>query len=109
MNRNAIFLGAALLSFLSALSYAQAPVPFVNQQLVPDATAPGGAEFTLTVNGAGFVSSSVVNWNGSALATQFVSGSRLTATVPAKDIATASTASVTVVTPLVPSVFQLAA
>jgi hypothetical protein len=84
---------------VSVLSYAQAPVPFVNQPLVPDATPPGGAQFTLTVNGTGFVSSSVVNWNGNALVTQFVSGSQLTATVPAEDIATASTASVTVVNP----------
>jgi len=99
MKRHAIFLGAALLSFASVLSYAQAPAPFVNPQLIPDATAPGGAQFTLTVNGTGFVSSSVVKWNGDALVTQFISGTQLTATVPATDIATATTASVTVVTP----------
>lgn len=75
------------------------PVPLINQPLVPDAVAPGGSEFTLTVNGTGFVAASVVNWNGSALATTFVSGSQLTATVPAADIAIASTASVTVVNP----------
>jgi hypothetical protein len=90
---------AILLALLSVLSYAQAAVPFVNLPLVPDATAPGGPQFTLTVNGTGFVSGSVVKWNGNALATQFVSGSQLTATVPAVDIATASTASVTVVNP----------
>ena len=90
---------AALLSFASVLSYAQAPVPFINQPLVPGATPPGGAQFTLTVDGTGFVSSSVVNWNGNALATHYVSGSQLTATVPAEEIAMASTASVTVVTP----------
>ena len=99
MKRHATFLSAALLSFVSVLSYAQAPVPFVNQQLVPDATAPGGAQFTLTVNGTGFVSSSVVKWNGDALVTQFISGTQLTAIVPAEDIAKATTASVTVVTP----------
>ena len=90
---------AILLAFLAALSYAQAPVPFINQPLVPDATPPGGAQFTLTVNGTGFVSSSVVNWNGNALATQFVNGSQLTATVPAADISKASTGWVTVVNP----------
>src|SRR5438105_14977378 len=42
------------------------PVPLINQPLVPDAIAPGGAGFTLTVNGTGFVSGSEVNWNGSA-------------------------------------------
>ena len=99
MRKHATLFGAVLLGLVSAVSYAQAPVPFINLPLVPDATAPGGAQFTLTVNGTGFVSNSVVNWNGSALATQFVSGSQLTATVPAADIATASTGRVTVVTP----------
>jgi len=75
------------------------PVPLINQPLVPDAVAPGGADFTLTVNGTGFVSASVVNWNGSALATTFVSDSQLTAMVPAADIATDSTGSVAVVSP----------
>jgi len=75
------------------------PVPFVNQPLVPDATAPGGSGFTLTVNGTGFVPSSVVLWNGGPRATQFVSQGRLTVTIPATDIAKAGTASVTVVSP----------
>jgi len=75
------------------------PLPLINQPLVPDATAPGGPQFTLTVNGTGFVSNSIVNWNGSPLATTFVSGSQLTAVVPAADVATASTGWVTVVNP----------
>ena len=75
------------------------PVPLINQPLVPDAVAPGGPAFTLTVNGTGFVSSSVVNWSGSARTTTFFSGSRLTAAITAADIATAGTASVTVVNP----------
>ncbi|MBZ5564256.1 MAG: FG-GAP-like repeat-containing protein [Acidobacteriia bacterium] len=74
-------------------------VPFVNQPLVPTAAAPGGQEFVLTLNGAGFVSGSVVQWNGSALPTQFITSSQLTATVPAADIAAAGTASVAVVNP----------
>jgi hypothetical protein len=75
------------------------PVPLINQPLVPDAIAPGGADFTLTVNGTGFVSGSVVNWNGSDRATTFVSGLELTVTILASDIVTATTASVTVVNP----------
>jgi hypothetical protein len=75
------------------------PVPLINQPLIPDAVAPGGGGFTLTVNGTGFVSDSVVNWNGSARATTFVNSSQLTAAILASDIATASTASVTVVNP----------
>ncbi len=99
MKKYAILLGTILLGLASALSYAQAPVPFINLPLVPDATPPGGPEFTLTVNGTGFVSNSVVNWNGVPLATQFVSQGQLTATVPAANIATASTANLTVVSP----------
>jgi hypothetical protein len=75
------------------------PVPLVNQPLVPTATAPGGAGFTLTVNGTGFVSASAVNWNGTPLSTTFVNNSQLTATVPASNIAKASTASITVSSP----------
>ncbi|MGA9511869.1 MAG: Ig-like domain repeat protein [Candidatus Sulfotelmatobacter sp.] len=84
---------------LTAIAFAQNPVPFTNQPLVPDATAPGGTAFTLTVNGAGFVPVSVVKWNSSPRATTFVSSSQLTAKILASDIAKASTASVTVVNP----------
>ncbi len=61
------------------------PVPFIDDPLVPTSIAPGGAGFTLTVNGTGFVSGSRVNWNGTALTTSFVSTSRLTASVPGAD------------------------
>jgi hypothetical protein len=84
----------------SAITLAQtSPVPLIDQPLVPDAAAPGGAGFTLTVNGTGFVSGSVVNWNGAMLATTFVASSQVTATVPATDIAVPGTASVTVTNP----------
>lgn len=75
------------------------PVPLINTPLVPTSVAPGGAGFTLTVNGTGFVSGATINWNGTALTTTFVSGSQLTAAVPAGDIATAGTAWVTVTNP----------
>ena len=42
-----------LLAPLATTAFAQNPVPFIDQPLVPDAAAPGGAGFTLTVNGAG--------------------------------------------------------
>jgi len=81
----------------SASAWAQSnPVPLFNQPLVPDAVAPGGSSFTLTVNGTNFVSGSVVQWNGSVLATSFVKSTQLTATVPSSDIATVGTASVIV-------------
>jgi hypothetical protein len=75
------------------------PVPLINQPLVPDAAVPGGKGFTLTVNGTGFVSGSVVNWDGSGRATTFVSSSQLTASILDSDIRKASTAAVTVVSP----------
>jgi uncharacterized repeat protein (TIGR01451 family) len=75
------------------------PVPLLNLPLGPDAAAPGGAAFTLTVNGTGFVSGATVDWNGSPRTTTFISGHQLTATINAADIAAAKTASVTVVNP----------
>jgi hypothetical protein len=84
----------------SAMALAQSnPVPWVNQPLVPTVVLPGGPSFTLTVNGTGFVSGSAVQWDGTALPTTFVNVSQLTATVPASDIATARTASITVFNP----------
>jgi uncharacterized protein YfaP (DUF2135 family) len=99
MKKHATLLGVVLLGFVSVLSYAQAPVPFVNQPLVPDAIAPGSAGFELTLNGTGFVTGSVVNWNGSARATTFVSSSRLTAAILPSDIAKPGSGRVTVVNP----------
>jgi len=78
---------------------AQNSVPFVYQPLIPTATEPGGPGFTLTVTGTGFVDGSVVQWDGVALPTIFVSNSQLTATVPPEKIATAQTPLVTVVNP----------
>ncbi len=98
MNLARMLCQCVLFAALTALAQTN-PVPLVNQPLVPTATAPGGAGFTLTVNGTGFVSGSEVNWNGTALSTTFVSSSQLTAAVPASDIATASTASITVSSP----------
>jgi hypothetical protein len=90
-----------LLWFVSSFgsAFAQNPVPFVNQPLIPTAVAPGGPEFTLTVHGTGFVSGATVDWNGAPLTTTFVSSSERTASVPAANVATAGTASVTVVNP----------
>jgi len=75
------------------------PVPVSSQPLIPDAIRPGAAGFKLTVNGTGFVSGSVVKWNGSARTTTFVSSARLTASILASDIAKLGTAAVTVVNP----------
>ena len=79
--------------------FAANPVPFVDQPLVPAKVSPGAPPFTLTVNGAGFVPTSVVRWNGASLPTTFVSGATLTAAVSRSIISTAGVASVTVLSP----------
>jgi 6-phosphogluconolactonase (cycloisomerase 2 family) len=81
-------------------------VPAIN--FVSPSCVPAGEQFVdgvdnqLVVVGANFVSSSVVQWNGTDLPTTLESGSNdtiLTAQVPASDIATAGTAAVTVFNP----------
>jgi hypothetical protein len=72
------------------------PLPTATS-LSPSSATAGGAAFTLTVTGTNFVPGSKVNWNGTGLTTTYGSGTKLTASVPASDIATAGTALVTVV------------
>jgi len=74
------------------------PAPTVSS-LSPTSTPAGGAAFTLTVNGTGFVSASVVKFNAAAKTTTFVSAPQLTAAITAADIATAGTATVAVTNP----------
>jgi hypothetical protein len=68
-------------------------------ELAPDNTNSGGATFVLTVNGSNFASSAVVNFNGTGMATTFVSASQVTASVPASEIANPATIPVTVTNP----------
>jgi len=75
-----------------------APVP-VASSLSPSAVIAGSAAFSLTVNGSGFVPTSVVTWNGSPRMTTFVSTTQLTASIAASDIAAVGTGQVAVSTP----------
>ena len=84
------------LCLLVPFAFAANPVPFLSQPLVPASVAPGGASFALTVNGTGFVSGSVVNWNGKAQPTTFVSQGQLKAQIASSLISQAGTASITV-------------
>ena len=59
--------------------------------LVPNMATHGDPAFTLTVNGTGFTSSSVVYWNGKTRPTTFVMANQLTASISAADIASAAT------------------
>ncbi len=64
------------------------PVPSASS-LSPSQIVFGGADFTLTVNGSGFVAGSIVRWNGADRPTTFVSSStEIQATISAADIAT---------------------
>lgn len=71
----------------------------VLSSLSPATTPPGGPQFTLTVNGSNFTTSSAVLWNGSLLVTTYVSPTQLTATVAGNLIANNGTANVSVTTP----------
>ena len=74
------------------------PVPSITS-ISPNTVVAGGPSFTLTVTGANFVPNSVVMWNGAARSTTYVRSTRLQASIPASDIASAGTAQVTVFTP----------
>jgi len=76
----------------------QNPMPTI-ASLSPSSAFAGDSGFTLTINGANFVTSSTVQWNGSSRTTTFVSSTALQAAINAADLATASMATVTVSTP----------
>jgi len=57
--------------------------------LVPSTATAGSSAFTLTVNGSGFASSSIVYWNGATRPTMFATAKQLTSQISASDIATA--------------------
>jgi len=82
----------------SATVTVNAPGPTLSS-INPTSASSGGGALTLTVNGTSFQANSVVRWNGSNRSTTFVSDSRLTAAIPASDLAAAGTASITVFTP----------
>ena len=74
------------------------PAPILNS-ISPTSTIAGSSTFTLTVNGTNFVPASVVNFNGVAKTTTYVSATQLTASIPDTDITTAGTYPVTVTNP----------
>jgi hypothetical protein len=80
------------------ISGVQNPVPVV-VALGPPGTIAGGQSFTLAVIGTGFVSGSVVHWNGSPRITQYASSIRLSAMITAEDIGTPGIVSVAVFNP----------
>jgi hypothetical protein len=73
------------------------PTPTITS-LSPATATQGGATYTLTVDGTGFLQSgtNTVLWKNQPRDTRFVSATRLTATIPASDLTTVGDAAVTV-------------
>lgn len=70
------------------------PLAPVLSSIVPSSVMAGASDITIQANGTNFSDSSIVQWNSSALQTTFVSGSQLTAVVPAADLTNVGTAQV---------------
>jgi hypothetical protein len=74
------------------------PVPQLSS-VAPTSALAGSPDTTLSVSGASFIPGSVVNWNGTPLATTYGSATSLSAVIPAADLTSAQTATIAVVTP----------
>nr|WP_241696176.1 IPT/TIG domain-containing protein [Solimonas terrae] len=74
------------------------PVP-VLASASPSSVTAGSAAFILTVSGSAFEPSSVVQWNGSARPTTYLSATSLSAQIAAGDVADGTMAAVTVLSP----------
>ena len=75
------------------------PTPTL-EGLNPKSTAPGGGGLTLTLQGRNFTEGAKVLWDGSERTTAFVDSTKLTAVIPAGDIAAAGVSQVSVSNPL---------
>lgn len=67
--------------------------------IAPSSAQAGTAALSLALFGSNFASGATVQWNGAALASSWVNSTRITATIPASDIASIGTAKVSVVNP----------
>jgi hypothetical protein len=68
-------------------------------QMTPGSAIAGSAAFTMTVTGTNFVPASVVQFNGSARTTTFISSTQLQAAITAADVASVAVADVAVLNP----------
>ena len=66
----------------------------------PSVVDAGSSGFLLTVNGENFIPGSVIQWNGSALPTSYLSDTQLEAQVPAANVAASGFIGVSVMNPL---------
>ncbi|MEP7264760.1 MAG: IPT/TIG domain-containing protein [Bacteroidota bacterium] len=74
------------------------PAPALTS-ISPTSANSGSGPLTLTVTGSNFINSSVINWNGSALSSIYISSTQLSATIPSANLTTAGSAAVTVFNP----------
>ena len=74
------------------------PVPTVTQ-ISPGSAATGSSNVEVTVDGSGFVPSSVARWDGAARPTNYFNKTRLWITVSAADLASAGTHNISVFNP----------
>ena len=97
---------------LNIIDFAVAPQPTITS-LVPNSAEVGTPALTLTVNGTGFVSGAIVQYNGSDRTTTYVSATQLTVVLTAADLATVGNYNVTVTNapfpgvPSAPAVFRV--
>ena len=76
----------------------QNPTPTLST-LNPNTADAGSAALTVTAVGTGFIPTSAIAWNGTALATTYVSTTSLTAQIPSSDLASAGKANIMVQNP----------
>jgi hypothetical protein len=108
-NGQIVLVGGNFISSAPPLTFTPPPIPVTPPVLVPNAptistllpssAVAGSSGFTVTVTGTAFDPAATVQFNGTALATTFMSSSSLTATITASAIVAPGTASVTVVNP----------
>jgi hypothetical protein len=80
------------------MSSQENPTPSLTS-ISPNTATRGGQAFTMTANGSNFISSAVIEWNGTALASTFVSPNELTALISADLIFVAGTDNIGVFNP----------
>ena len=67
--------------------------------IAPSNAVVGAAAINLSLFGSNFQNGATVNWNGTMLSSSWIGATRMTATIPASDLTSAGTASVTVTNP----------
>ena len=67
--------------------------------VTPNSATAGSAALTITASGSGFIPASVIEWNGAALGTTYVSSTSLTAQIPASDLGSMGAATLAVQNP----------